>query len=332
MSKDFERMEDSNRSANPSIHDVSEPSRRVVLLGGIGALTVGALAPWLVSRAAAAPAAGGRPLIGFKSVQVSEKDAVVVPEGYEAVAFAAWGEPVGVPGNMPAFRWDASNSAADQAVQMGMHHDGIHYFPIDGSSTHGLLVMNHEYTDDGLLFPDGKKNWTAEKVAKAQAAHGIGVIEIELRDGRWQVVRPSTYARRYTARTPIAVSGPAAGHALMKTAADPDGRTVLGTLNNCGSGMTPWGTYLSAEENWALLLRWPGPARCRPAPLGPAQERPLALGRTRSALRCEAASERVPSVRMDRRNRPVRSGQRAGQAHCARSRREGGRVGRDDPR
>lgn len=257
MAKDFERMEDSNRSANPSIQDISDPSRRVVLLGGIGALTVGALAPWLAGRAAAAAAGGGSPLLGFKPVPVSEKDTVVVPEGYEAVAFAAWGEPVGVPGNMPAFRWDASNSAADQAVQMGMHHDGIHYFPLDGSSTHGLLVMNHEYTDDGLLFPDGKRNWTAEKVAKAQAAHGVAVIEVALRDGHWRMVRPSSYARRYTARTPFAVSGPAAGHALMKTEADPDGRTVLGTLNNCASGLTPWGTYLSAEENWAFYFDGP---------------------------------------------------------------------------
>jgi secreted PhoX family phosphatase len=251
MAKEFDSMEDSNRSANLSIHEISDPSRRVVLLGGVGALTLGAFAPWLASRAAAA---GGGSRIGFKSVPISEKDAVIVPDGYEAVAFAAWGEPVGVSGNMPAFRWDASNSAADQAVQMGMHHDGIHYFPVDGSSTHGLLVMNHEYTDDGLLFPDGKKNWTSEKVHKAQAAHGVAVIEVAFTDGRWQIVRPSNYARRYTTRTPFAIGGPAAGHALMKTAADPDGRTVLGTLNNCGSGMTPWGTYLSAEENWAFYF------------------------------------------------------------------------------
>ena len=70
-----------------------------------------------------------------------------------ARAIAAWGEPVGVPGNMPAFQWDASNSAADQAVQMGMHHDGVEYFPLDGSSTRGLIAINHEYTDDGLLHP-----------------------------------------------------------------------------------------------------------------------------------------------------------------------------------
>jgi secreted PhoX family phosphatase len=254
MAKDFDSMEDSNRSANPSIHEVSDPARRVLLLGGIGALTVGALAPWLAGYASVA---SGRSLIGFKSVAVSEKDTVIVPEGYEAEAFAAWGEPIGVPDNMPAFRWDASNSAFEQAVQMGMHHDGIHYYPIDGSSSHGLLVMNHEYTDDGLLFPDGKNNWTAEKVQKAQAAHGVAVIEIAREGGRWEMMRPSRYARRYTASTPIVISGPAAGHALMKTEADPNGRTVLGTLNNCGSGMTPWGTYLSAEENWAFYFDGP---------------------------------------------------------------------------
>lgn len=109
MAKDFDRMENSNRSANPSIHEVSDPARRVFLLDGIGALAVGALSPWLTGRAVAA---GRGPLLGFNPVPVSEKDRVLVPEGYEAVPIAAWGEPVGVPDNMPAFRWDASNSAA----------------------------------------------------------------------------------------------------------------------------------------------------------------------------------------------------------------------------
>jgi len=95
------------------------------------------------------------------------------------------------------------------------------------------------------------KTWSAEKVRKSQAAHGVSVVEIEFKNGRWQAVLPSKFARRFTAYTPFAVSGPAAGHALMKTAADPSGLRVLGTLNNCASGMTPWGTYLSGEENWA---------------------------------------------------------------------------------
>jgi secreted PhoX family phosphatase len=258
MSKDFDSMEDSNHSANADIHRVSDPARRLWLQGGLGALAAGALSP-LLAGCATAPGEGG-PLLGFKSIPTTDKDTMVVPEGYEAVAFAAWGEPVGVPGNMPAFRWDAGNTAADQALQMGMHHDGIDYFPIGGSSTRGLLVMNHEYTDDGLLHTDGMKTWSAEKVRKSQAAHGVAVIEVELKDGRWQIVRPSKYARRFTAFSPFAVSGPAAGHALMKTSADPEGRTVLGTLNNCASGMTPWGTYLSGEENWAFYFDGPDKA------------------------------------------------------------------------
>jgi hypothetical protein len=252
MAKDFDSMEDSNRSPNPSIHEVSEPRRRVWLRGGLGAAAAGLFMPWL---GGCATAAGAAPKIGFKPIPVDDRDRLVVPEGYEAVAFAAWGEPVGVPGRMPAFRWDAGNSAADQAVQMGMHHDGLHYFPIDGSSTRGLLVVNHEYTDDGLLHADGMKNWSAEKTAKSQNAHGVSVIEVALQDGRWQVVRPSRYARRFTAASPCAVSGPAAGHRLLRTASDPDGRTVLGTLNNCASGPTPWGTYLSGEENFAFYFR-----------------------------------------------------------------------------
>ncbi len=252
MSKDFDTMEDSNPSANPSIHDVSDPRRRRLLHGSLAAAIASAFAP-LLAGCAGAPRSGG-PLIGFKGIAIGTGDALVVPEGYTAEAFAPWGEPIGVPGAMPAWKPDASNSADEQALQMGMHHDGLHYYPLDGSSSRGLLVMNHEYVDDGLLHPDGLKTWTLEKVRKSQAAHGVSAIEIALVSGRWQIVRPSRYARRFTANTPFAIGGPAAGHALMKTAADPAGRTVLGTFNNCASGMTPWGTYLSGEENFAYYF------------------------------------------------------------------------------
>lgn len=251
MAKDFDAMEDSNRSGNPSIHEVSDPARRIWVQGGLAALAGGVLAPWL---AGCASARGGGPLLGFKGIPATNVDGLVAPEGYVAEVLAPWGEPIGVPGRMPAWREDAGNSAAEQAVQMGMHHDGIHFYPLEGSSTHGLLVMNHEYTDDGLLHTDGMKTWSAEKVRKSQAAHGVAVIEVALKDGRWQMVRPSRWARRFTAFAPFVVHGPAAGHALMKTASDPEGRTVLGTLNNCASGMTPWGTYLSGEENWAFYF------------------------------------------------------------------------------
>lgn len=268
MAKDFTLMEDSNRSANAALHTVSDPARRVWLRGGLGAGLAATLAPMAAALSGCAGTAGhtsldpAAPRLGFQSVPPSRADTVVVPEGYAVQVIAPWGEPVGIPGAMPAWKPDASNSAADQAVQMGMHHDGMHFYPLDGAdsaqaSRRGLLVMNHEYTDDGLLHTDGLAAWSAEKVRKAQAAHGVSVIEVALGDAGWQVVRPSRHARRFTASTPFAVGGPAAGHVLMRTAADPAGRTVLGTLNNCAAGMTPWGTYLSGEENWAGYFNAP---------------------------------------------------------------------------
>lgn len=245
MAKDFDQMENSNRSNNKSIHEVSDPARRLLIKGSLGLASLSAFVPL-----AGCASLGSGPKLGFKPIPASSADKLLVPEGYSAQVLAPWGEPIGVAGAaMPPLKEDASSSAADQALQMGMHHDGMHYYPLDGERR-GLLVMNHEYTDDGLLHKDGMKPWTAEKVSKAQAAHGIAVIEIAQKDGRWQMVRPSRYARRITANTPFAIGGPAAGNALMQTAADPAGRTVLGTFNNCASGMTPWGTYLSGEENF----------------------------------------------------------------------------------
>jgi len=251
MAKDFDTMEDSNHSSNPSIHEISEPSRRTVLRGGLAGTLTGLLAPLsgVAALAGCATAGSGGPLISFKSVPVSTADGVVVPEGYSAQVIAAWGEAVGLSGETPAFKPDGSNTAAEQEAQLGMHHDGIHFFAQNGS-TSGLLVMNHEYVDDGLLHTDGLKTWNAQKVRKAQAAHGVSVIEVEQKAGRWDIVRPSPWARRITGNTPMALGGPAAGHAMLKTAADPNGRRVLGTLNNCASGITPWGTYLTCEENF----------------------------------------------------------------------------------
>ena len=246
-------MEDSNRSSNPTIHEVSDPKRRIVLRGALGAALTALYPPFLGGCAGAGESRGPgaeAPTIGFSGIAPDSGDRIVVPDGYVARPIGAWGEPVGLPGNMPAWKPDASNTAAEQAAQMGMHHDGMHYFPLEGSSSRGLLCMNHEYTDDGLLHAGGMSPWTADKVRKAQAAHGISVTEWELKDGNWQMVRPSKYARRITANTPFAVGGPCAGHPMFRTAADPQGSTVLGTIKNCAAGMTPWGTYLSGEENF----------------------------------------------------------------------------------
>ncbi len=243
----------SNPSRNPTFDEVNA-ERRALLKGSLagGAL---ALAGIPFAGCATTPGPAGAPAKpatpGFVPVAPSKADAIVVPEGYEAYVLYAWGDPVS---DGPAFRQDASNTAADQAGQAGMHHDALHYFAmVEGSalsSTHGLLVVNHEYTDDGLLHADGMRTWTAEKVAKSQAAHGVSVVEARVVGGRWTIVRPSRYARRVTGTTPIRVSGPAAGDAAMRTRDDASGRVVLGTINNCAHGVTPWGTYLACEENF----------------------------------------------------------------------------------
>jgi secreted PhoX family phosphatase len=237
-------------SVNPSLDDLADPARRQLLRWGPGLAAATFFAP--LAGCATGEVGGGRPAprLGFQSVPASPADAVTVPPGYVAEVLAPWGEPVGIPGQMPAWQPDASNTAAEQAVQMGMHHDGLEYFALDGSRR-GLLVINHEYTDDGLLHVGGQTPWTPEKVLKAQAAHGISVIEVELQGGRWQPVRPSPFARRVTANTPLNITGPAAGHALLRTAADPAGLRVLGTIGNCAGSRTPWGTFLSGEENWS---------------------------------------------------------------------------------
>jgi secreted PhoX family phosphatase len=249
MTKNFSDMEDSNRSSNLSIHEVIETSRRNFLINGAAVSLATVLAP----LSGCAVLSGPSNKLGFKPIPVGIGDQLVVPEGYTAMPFAPWGDPVGIAGRMPAFKMDGSNSADDQAVQLGMHHDGLEYFPLQGSSR-GLLAINHEYTDDGLLHVGGFNPMNSEKVRKAQNAHGLSVIEVEMKNGRWNMVRPSPYARRVTLSTPFRVAGPAAGHALMRTTSDPDGLTVLGTLNNCASSKTPWGTYLSGEENFAFYF------------------------------------------------------------------------------
>jgi secreted PhoX family phosphatase len=246
----------SNESSNPTFESIARQAiSRRTMLGGLGA------AASFTLLGCASDVSGEAELLGlseaemnatmlrFKGISVSAEDAVRVPPGYVAEVLYAWGDPVS---GGPAFAPDASNTAAEQAQQAGMHHDGIHYFPLSQrrASEHGLLVMNHEYTDDGLLHVGGMVPWTAEKVAKSKAAHGVSVIEVIKRGGKWSVVRPSNYGRRITGDTPCVISGPVAGHRLMKTAADSTGKLVLGTLNNCAHGFTPWGTYLACEENW----------------------------------------------------------------------------------
>ena len=252
-------MHDDDSTSNPTSHPTFAgvcAQRRALLQGAAAGGTL-AIAGLPLAGCSGMPAdlrAGGKPASpSFKPIPVSTADAVVVPEGYESYVLYAWGDPIS---DGPAFHQDASNTAEDQERQAGMHHDAIHYFPmVTGtpatlSSEHGLLVLNHEYVDDGLLHPDGMRTWTAAKVRKSQAAHGVSVIEVRKTGERWTVVRPSSYARRITSSTPMVASGPAARDPAMRTADDASGRVILGTMNNCAAGHTPWGTYLTCEENF----------------------------------------------------------------------------------
>jgi secreted PhoX family phosphatase len=211
-------------------------SRRTVLKVGLATFVSG-LPVWGCAMREAS-----RPRLGFTAVPVSSEDRLVVPPGYRADVIYRWGDPVGAAQGMPEFRFDASNSAAEQALQAGMHHDAIEFFPLSPGA--GLLAMNHEYTDEYLLHGEGARARSAERVRKSQAAHGVSVVEVRSTPAGWQVARPSKYARRITAYTPMRISGPAAGHALLGTG------PVLGTFSNCAGGRTPWGTYLACEENF----------------------------------------------------------------------------------
>ncbi|MGY1639941.1 PhoX family protein [Geodermatophilus sp. SYSU D00703] len=260
----------SNPSPARHFSEIAEArfSRRSLLAGGMLA-AAGFLTTSVVTAPGAQagpprtrPSDGPRgPLLGFGPVPPSTGDEVVVPRGYRAEAFIPWGTPL--LGSRPAFRPghpDAGvadgNTAADQAEQVGMHHDGMTYFPLhEGGrgNSHGLLVVNHEYTDDFYLltgvFGPAPATYTLDMVRKSQNAHGVSVVEVQ-RNGRgtWEVVR-SGRNRRITANTPMELAGPARGSGLVRTRADRAGRRPLGTFNNCGNGETPWGTYLTCEEN-----------------------------------------------------------------------------------
>jgi secreted PhoX family phosphatase len=224
-------------------------NRRTVLAGGLATATASFFGAATPVQAAAGGPKGHKPgksrLLGFPAIPPSAADKVVLPPGYQYQVLFPWGHPI-VPSG-PAFAEDAGNSAAEQARQAGDQHDGMWFFPLKGGRS-GLLCVNHEATAEQLLHTDGRANWSPEKTAKSLAAHGVSIIMIERgRDGRWHLAE-SKFARRVTMTTPAEITGPAAGHRLLRTGADPKGVRVLGTLNNCASGPTPWNTYLTCEE------------------------------------------------------------------------------------
>lgn len=232
-------------------------SRRGFLKGSLAVSAIAAtVSPIALITADNARAAAGASAFTFDEVEAGIDDKHHVAAGYDADILLRWGDPIFA--DAPEF--DPANQTPEaQARQFGYNNDYVGYIPLDGSSEHGLLVVNHEYTNEHLMFPgivtikDGKAEVAPadqKRVDIEMAAHGMSVVEIRKRDGKWQAVRDGKQNRRITASTEMLLTGPAAGHDRMKTSADSSGTKVLGTLNNCAGGTTPWGTVVSGEENF----------------------------------------------------------------------------------
>ncbi|MHC4392097.1 MAG: PhoX family protein [Planctomycetota bacterium] len=226
-------------------------SRRDLLRQGAFALLASAVPIALAERASSARPAKLSSLT-FPELRNEIPPTHQVARGYRADVLIRWGDPV-LPG-APAFDPHAL-TAEGQARQFGYNNDFIGYAPLprgSRSSTHGLLCVNHEFTDRHLMWPGVQygQRLAPPRVAVEMAAHGHSVLEVKKTPKGWRVVPGSAYARRITPSTPMKLSGPAAGHERLKTQADPTGTRVLGTLYNCAGGVTPWGTVLIAEENF----------------------------------------------------------------------------------
>ena len=235
-------------------------SRRGLLKGALAvsaiSATVGTTA-LLAADEAKAQAKGSA--FSFKEVEAGVDENHHIAEGYDADVLLRWGD--GLFPDSPAF--DPANQTPEaQAKQFGYNNDYVGYTPMPGAadpSAHGLLFVNHEYTNPHLMFPgvveikDGKpvmKNATKERAAIEMMAHGATVAEIRKTNGKWALVKDSRFNRRITVATEMQLSGPVAGTERVRTNADATGRKVFGTLNNCAGGLTPWGTFVTGEENF----------------------------------------------------------------------------------
>ena len=255
-----------NPSANPHFEQVlgAGLKRRGLLKGGLGGALGAMFAPLALTACgggsddpAPAPAAPTETLLGFTAVAKTLADTNNVPAGYTARVILACGDPLA--SGVPAYRNDGTDT--NYAQRMGDCHDGIQYFGLnaagqrdDGSSSRALLVSNHEYITPVVLHANGPsaRPRPAGEVDIEVDCHGVSIAEIA-KDaaGLFQPVVSSPFNRRITGATPIELSGPARGHALFVTKYSPNGTRTRGTLNNCGNGKTPWGTLLTAEENWS---------------------------------------------------------------------------------
>jgi hypothetical protein len=222
-------------------------ARRTLLKGTAASLPFVVLGLEPAERAKAATADG----LTFQGITLDDSDSVTVPNGYVAENLIRWGDPVEA--GAPAF--DPENQTPEaQAVQFGYNCDFLGWFELPFGQ--GIVTVNHEYTNEELMFPNyDAANPTADQVNIAILAHGASIVHVHTvttgqNSFRWAVAQGSGFNRRITGETEMELTGPLAGHALLKTSGDASGTKVRGMFNNCGGGMTPWGTLLTAEENF----------------------------------------------------------------------------------
>lgn len=231
----------------PAVTDFDKVVDRAISRRGfLGGIAMFGTAAFLMGTSALTQArAASR--IAFDPIAANTLDTVTVPKGYSWHIVATWGQPLWSHG--PAFDEATRGTGASQELAFGDNTDGMAMFT-DGDRH--VLAINNEYTNRSILYGarESKLPETDDDVRKGKAAHGVSIVEVAETDGVWSIVVDSPINRRITADTPMEITGPARGHDLLKTAADPSGTISLGTWNNCGNGRTPWGTYLTCEENF----------------------------------------------------------------------------------
>lgn len=256
--------EDSNRSDNPRFEDVlaARLSRRNLLRRGVGTAASAMLGGLTLTAcggdddpAPVQPTGPAETLLGFTAVAKSLEDRMTVPAGYTASVLIALGDPIA--SGVAAFKNDGTDTGYDK--RSGDCHDGMEYFGLSATGTpdaasndRALLGMNHEYINPLFLHRNGPTSnpRPAAETDIETDCHGVSIVEIAKSGGRFAVVQNSSFNRRITGTTEIEIAGPVRGHPLMVTRFSSTGTKTRGTINNCGTGKTPWGTLLTGEENW----------------------------------------------------------------------------------
>ena len=276
-----------NESSNPHFQEIlarglASPGRRGLLRGGLGLAGL-ALLPGASVLASTSDPLG--PSLGFPSVDKALIDDVILPPGYRYAVLHATGDSLDP--SVPAYS-NAGTETDDWSRRIGDHHDGMDLFFIDANGRYtevdtgrAVLAVNHESSADSyFMHPDGQTsngvsgkkfsqfgNWDLGirpelEVLKEINHHGVSIVEIVRTPAGWRMVHGSPLNRRVTAQTPARIAGPRAHidaiRSMMITRWDTAGRMSRGTLNDCGHGKTPWGTYIGCEENWAFYFGMTG--------------------------------------------------------------------------